>query len=483
MSHPGVNFIHYREGQVSTYLSDDSVRKPLATAHTRNAFTPTVHKAISTIIGYSFFFDPGFSSDTKYYLPLEIFYMALDLTGTKNERWIKDDICERLRTHPFEWNILNRDKTIDWERSSILSTVGIETVDGSRYITYRLNQGFAEKLRTSKQWIIYKLANIVSLKKTASIRLFEHLFSQFMEANSEVFVTIDSLDDVRAILGKEDVHKDYKTFRRDVLEPAIREIKQKTEIIVEYKALREGRKVSKIKWQIRHNEKFQLNENFAQLSLFDETKLPSGLPISEKAIRLNEMQPIIAKFLRHNISRKMATELIQSYGLKRCENQLRNLEINIASIKNNKINDPAGWLVTAIREDYNVPPAVPSELQSQHSASNMQEAEARKRYKAAWLKFRNEQGQSRIDALPDEKLSEWKENFINLINDTPAKHPIRDVKTTVTLLKNVLQKEGENATLIEQEFRSWLVVQLLNTPEELDLSAYISAQHSVAQAS
>ena len=467
---------------MSTYLSDDSVRKPLATAHTRNTFTPTVHKAISTIIGYSFFFDPDFSSDTKYYLPLETFYMALDLSGTKNESWIKNDICERLRTHPFEWNILNRDKTIDWERSSILSTVGIETVDGSRYITYRLNQGFAEKLRTSKQWIIYKLANIVSLKKTASIRLFEHLFSQFMEADSEVYVTIDSLDDVRAILGKEDVHKDYKTFRRDVLEPAVKEIKQKTEILVEYKALREGRKISKIKWQVRQNDKFQLNENFAQLSLFDEKKLPSGLPISEKAIRLNEMQPLIAQLLRHNLSRKIASELIQNYGLKRCENQLRNLETNLAVGKNNKIKDPAAWLITAIREDFSNTLVPENELQKQQNEANTRKLEEKELYKATWQQYRADRGQARIDTLSEKELIEWRHVFVDLINNTPDKKPIRGVKSTLTLLKNVLLKEGDHATLIELEFRSWLGIQLLKTPEELDLSAYINAQNRTENA-
>lgn len=271
---------------MTRYLAKDSVRKPLATAHTRNTLTAPVHKAMSTIIGYSFFFDPDFGSDTKFFLPLETLYMALDLAGTKNESWIKNDVLERLRIHPVEWNVLNRDKTLDWERSSVLSTVGIETVAGSRYITYRLNQAFAEKLRSNKQWIIYKLANIVSLKKSASIRLFEHLFSQVIESDAEVFVADDSLDDIRTLLGKEDVHKDYKTLRRDVLEPAVKEINQKTEITVVYKSIREGRRVKKIEWHVTRNGDTQLVENFGQLSLFDEDKLPSGIPIPEKAIRL-----------------------------------------------------------------------------------------------------------------------------------------------------------------------------------------------------
>ncbi|MEZ5592780.1 MAG: replication initiation protein [Gammaproteobacteria bacterium] len=463
---------------MSTYLSEDSVRKPLATAHTRNAFTPTVHKAISTIIGYSFFFDPDFGSDTKYYLPLETFYMALDLAGTKNESWIKHDICERLRTHPFEWNVLNRDKTVDWERSSILSTVGIETVDGSRYITYRLNQGFAEKLRTSKQWIIYKLANIVSLKKTASIRLFEHLFSQFMESDTEAFSTVDTLDDVRSILGKEDVHKDYKTFRRDVLEPAVKEIKQKTEIIIEYKAIRQGRRIQKIQWHVHRNEKFRLSENFAQLTLFDEKKLPSGLPISEKAIRLNEMQPIIAQFLRYNVSRKVASELIQNYGLERCESQLRNLEANLAAGGNNKIKEPAGWLVTAIREDFSKAVSKKEEAKKKQEIENSRKKEEKEKWKAAWLQYRAERGEVRIGNLSEKERAEWKQAFIELIRNTPATTLIRGVKSRPPLLKNVLSKEGENGALIELEFRAWLGNQLLKTPEELDFSAYVNAHRN-----
>lgn len=461
---------------MAAFLSEDSVRKPLATAHTRNTFTPTVHKAISTIIGYSFFFDPNFSSDTKYYLPLETFYLALNLTNTKNESWIKNDICERLRTHPFEWNVLNRDKTIDWERLSVLSTVGIETVNGCRYVTYRLNQGFAEKLRASKKWIIYKLANIISLKKDASIKLFEHLFSEFIETDAEINVTVDTLDDIRIILGKEDVHKDYKTFRRDVLEPAIKEIKQKTEIIIDYKPLRQGRKITKIEWRVRRNEKFNLGDDFNQLSLFDEKKLPSGIPIPERAIRLNEIQPLVARMMTYNINRKTATELVQKYGLQRCENQIRNLEAKLASGDNGKIKDSAAWLITAIRDDFSKTAALEKEEQEMQLMEERRIRKDQEKYRAAWHQFRSERGEAKLKQLPDDELDERKRAFIALIENTSDSLEIPGVKSRISVLKRMLEKEGASTSLIDVELRAWLRTELLSTPEELDLGAYIAAQ-------
>ena len=58
----------------------------------------------------------------------------------------------------------------------------------------------------------------------------------------------------------------FKEFKRAVLDPAVKEVNQKTDCHFEYQAIKRGRKVAKIKF-IYHSIGHQIEETVEDLSL------------------------------------------------------------------------------------------------------------------------------------------------------------------------------------------------------------------------
>jgi plasmid replication initiation protein len=90
----------------------------------------------------------------------------------------------------------------------------------------------------------YQLRSIANLKSVYSIRIYE-LLMQF-KSTGERLLTIK---DLRLILEiKNDKYLKYSDLRRWVIEPAVRELKEKTELIIEWGAIKSGKKVSSVRF-------------------------------------------------------------------------------------------------------------------------------------------------------------------------------------------------------------------------------------------
>lgn len=90
----------------------------------------------------------------------------------------------------------------------------------------------------------YELYNIMALKSKYSIRLFE-LFKSYAFQTQKQF----DIDDLKCLLYCEN-YKNFKDFRTRVLEPAIKEINEYTELEIQYELATKGRKVIAITFLI-----------------------------------------------------------------------------------------------------------------------------------------------------------------------------------------------------------------------------------------
>lgn len=95
----------------------------------------------------------------------------------------------------------------------------------------------------------YELYQILALKSSYSISLYE-LFKSY-SFKKEFTVTIDNLKHYLSIDGK---YQEYKALRRKVIEPAITEINQFTDIEIEWEPNRIGRRYESITFKI-HKKK------------------------------------------------------------------------------------------------------------------------------------------------------------------------------------------------------------------------------------
>ena len=105
-------------------------------------------------------------------------------------------------------------------------------------------------LELSSKFTSYRLANVVKLKSTYAIRIYE-LLKQYEHIKERTI----SLENLRYYLDAIDVYSNYANFKQRVLKPSQRELKQKTDISFEFEEIKLGRKVQKIKFIIRSQKR------------------------------------------------------------------------------------------------------------------------------------------------------------------------------------------------------------------------------------
>ncbi|MED4906493.1 replication initiation protein [Heyndrickxia faecalis] len=101
-------------------------------------------------------------------------------------------------------------------------------------------------LQLKREFTTYRLKNVMELKSSYSIRMYELLKRwQYMK---EVEI---ALDDLRMMVGAADKYHQYHNFKKRVLTPAQQEILEKTDIWFKYQEVRKKRKVMALRFYIK----------------------------------------------------------------------------------------------------------------------------------------------------------------------------------------------------------------------------------------
>lgn len=104
-------------------------------------------------------------------------------------------------------------------------------------------------LRLKQNYTQYELIWTLRFKSKYSIRLYE-LIKSIHYREYETYTRKFSVDELRKLLGAE-TYKAYPNFRQKVIDPAIAEINEYSDKIVEYKAIKAGRAVAEIEFTIK----------------------------------------------------------------------------------------------------------------------------------------------------------------------------------------------------------------------------------------
>jgi plasmid replication initiation protein len=98
-----------------------------------------------------------------------------------------------------------------------------------------------------------KILHIKGLRSFASIRLYE-LTNQFRASG----VRQISLDELREFLATKDAHPRFADFKRKVIDKAVAEINDKTDMDLSWQPVKKGRAVAGIKFFIKTNKQTDL---------------------------------------------------------------------------------------------------------------------------------------------------------------------------------------------------------------------------------
>ena len=126
-------------------------------------------------------------------------------------------------------------------------------------IELALSQSLTPFLTSLKsRYTKYRLSEILKFKNRSSIRLYEIAASQLYKG-----VFIIEIDQFKKLLDIKDKYNDYRDLRKRIIEPSIKEINEVSCLHVEYEPIKQGKKVTHLR--------FKVNEAMGyQLSLLDE---------------------------------------------------------------------------------------------------------------------------------------------------------------------------------------------------------------------
>lgn len=219
------------------------------------------------------------------------------------------------------------------EKTTWLSYV--RYVKGSGTVKIRFDKSLRPYLLQLKgRFTQYNLSHVVNFKSQYSIRLYELLKMDAYKAKKGVIEKTIMLKELREILGIG--KKEYSAFdnlRRRVIEPAVREISEQTDIaIAELAYLRTGRKVTGLTFHV-------------QTGLSTKAKI---LEIEEETLPAPIQHPIVERLINLGFAIETARRYKTKYGIKHLE---RNIAYALAKQQEGLVKDFPAYLNKAITED------------------------------------------------------------------------------------------------------------------------------------
>lgn len=121
----------------------------------------------------------------------------------------------------------------------------------------------------------YALENVVNLTRKSSYLLYLYIRSNRYRGAWEI--GIDELRDSVFDCAEQESYRAFKEFKRAVLEPAVKEVNAKTDCSFSYEPVKRGRKVAKIKFIYKSQDKID-----GQMSLLDESTVNSNAEITDE---------------------------------------------------------------------------------------------------------------------------------------------------------------------------------------------------------
>jgi len=244
--------------------NDLIVRKPENLVKARYKLSPLAIKFLSTIIANIKRSD---DVDEEYILQVKDFK---ELTGQKTKRIYEliEEALEDLLKNPLKIP-LNKEETkflmTNWVSSAVYDTGQV-----SFMIDKRLRPILLE---VKEKFLKYKLENILNLKSSYVIRLYEFLKDVFNKETRQG-KKAERIYSVKELREKFEIPKSYiyGMLKKRILEKAKSELAEHTDIIFDYEEIKTGRKVTHLKFIIRPNPKKLQTDNGVQEQYFKSRK-------------------------------------------------------------------------------------------------------------------------------------------------------------------------------------------------------------------
>lgn len=139
---------------------------------------------------------------------------------------------------------------------SLIHWVSMAHYNGNGSLTLRLSDELKPYVLELQAWFTqYKLKNILALNSYYAIRLYEIIRCEDGRTGGYQSELVFDVADLRRSLGCEKKYAAFKDFRKRVIEIAVREINDKTDLYLIPRYKKQGRAVASISFEIHQNFK------------------------------------------------------------------------------------------------------------------------------------------------------------------------------------------------------------------------------------
>ena len=259
--------------------------------------------------------------------------------NSKNEDYLKETL-EALVDCTVKWNLLGKDKKQEWGVASLLASAQIK--DG--ICSYEFPKPLRLKLHNPRVYAKLNLRLQNRFKSRYALVLWEICFDYFDRDREKGQTPFIPLETFRELMGIEaDEYRTFKALNQTLIKPAVKEINDLTNYLVEAESKRLGRKISELKFHITKVNAIPVRE-----SLFPD---------------IENLSPVAVELVQAEIDRNMAMKIAdQEWDFVNREKlpppgsyadflgyvtEKIEMSLDAAVVKNR-----AGYIVEAIRENY-----------------------------------------------------------------------------------------------------------------------------------
>lgn len=239
---------------------------------------------------------------------------------SKNIAYLKDALKGLMET-VVEFDVMEDDGQRSWEAMVLLPYAKIK----GNTCTYRYERALAEKLYHPDVYSKINLSVLREMKSSHALVLYENCHRYLGAGQTAIW----ELDVFRKLMAIENRYKEFKFLKRDVIQPAIKEVNSVSNIKIDLRTIRKGRSVVAIQFSV--------------------TSSPQTLLFGVENDEISSF-PAYEALLNEGISKNLARAWIVEHGN---DYVLKKLEYVNSHASNGKIKtSKAGFLKSAIEKDF-----------------------------------------------------------------------------------------------------------------------------------
>lgn len=140
-------------------------------------------------------------------------------------------------------------------------------VDSKGNLIIKFSEELQRYSKPYRAFIVYDYHNILELKTSYSLQLYEFLKS--METRG---ILQDSVEQLKERFGISNMYTLYADFKRKILIPAVDEVSERTDMSVEFQEIKEARKVISIRFLIKPKKDRQLTIEDVSRAVIDTSR-------------------------------------------------------------------------------------------------------------------------------------------------------------------------------------------------------------------